>query len=738
MGAVNILEFIKIIRKYFRKILIFVCLIGIATYFVASGMQSYTCTLDLKFKNSGAEEGLAPNGDKLNVFDIMSPVVVADALDHLDIDNNLTVEKVRSNMSISEVITAQDTDIKESAAAKGEKYEVIPDEYIIKYEYGAGLGEEFGGMMFDRIVSAYDNWYVSQYYNKEKISDFLGVIDYKNMEYMDLCEVIQNNLDIITDYLDSMAGGDEEFRSLKTGYSFSELSQMYQNLKDIDYGKYYANVRVGLLSRDKEMLIKSYENKIRQLATERDVNYEKSQMYKREVTSFYDAYKASSLYAQAAGTQAKIGATNEKDEMIYDFNLEKVINTYDDIVLNYTNTGTTSTNMGRQTDFYQQVIDEYKNDSVPPETKEELLKVNESILQELAEKVKDYAVVANQTLEDYYDKIVTNDIEYVASASVESNLPVSLILIIALIVSLAAGCIFAIIYEFLGPKANRHGKEENAKPSSDIEPSEHGPLPEPESLEEKLLCQQANNHFNEFYLVYQPIVERDGSCRRSEVYVRWNSKELGEVSGMKFFAMAEKLKLERQLNAWLINKVVDQIHEFDKAGFADHIMNINCEANELKDSDFEEVLKDILEVNKAAAKRICVEVMGSDSSSIAYSSAVLRDLGAQVCVDRYDAVNNIKIIKALKPDCIKLDILASMEREGGDESNLTLAIKFRDIINQCRESGVKTIITRVETEMQKNLSDLIGADCQEGYLYAKPKPVTEHIQDLKECNNAKG
>jgi len=79
-----------------------------------------------------------------------------------------------------------------------------------------------------------------------------------------------------------------------------------------------------------------------------------------------------------------------------------------------------------------------------------------------------------------------------------------------------------------------------------------------------------------------------------------------------------------------------------------------------------------------------------------------------------------------------------MEREGGGESNLTLAIKFRDIINQCRESGVKTIITRVETETQKNLSDLIGADCQEGYLYAKPKPVIEHIQDLKECNNAKG
>lgn len=116
-------------------------------------------------------------------------------------------------------------------------------------------------------------------------------------------------------------------------------------------------------------------------------------------------------------------------------------------------------------------------------------------------------MVANQTLEDYYDKIVTNDIEYVASASVESNLPVSLILIIALIVSLAAGCIFAIVYEFLGPKANRHGKEENAKPS-DIEPSENGPLPEPESREEQLLCQQANNHFNEFYLVYQPIVER--------------------------------------------------------------------------------------------------------------------------------------------------------------------------------------------------------------------------------------
>ena len=489
------------------------------------------------------------------------------------------------------------------------------------------------------------------------------------------------------------------------------------------------------MSKDPEMLIKSYENKIRQLASDRDVNYEKSLMYKREIVSFYDAYKASGLYAQAAGTQTRIGASNERDEMVYDYDLEQLINTYDDIVLNYTTTATASTNLGRTTDFYQKVIDEYRNDTVPLETKQYLLDANEQILNELVQKVNDYSLIANQTVDDYFDEIVTNDISYVASASVETNLPVTLISIIALIVALAAGCIFAIIYEFLGPKNKRREQEKDLYTTNlNAENMEEA---EPKTPEELLFCKQAKDNFSEFYIVYQPIVEKDGTCRHSEVYARWDSKELGVVPAAAFFDIAERLSLSKQLNAWLINKVVEQMKAFDKAGFPHHIMNINCEASELKDSDFEEALKYILVPNRAAAKRICVEVMGNDASSIAYSAEVLRELGAQVCVDRYDDINNINIIKSLKPDWIKLDILASLDVENNRDNNLSLLVKYLEIMRDCREAGVKTIITRVETEEQKKMSDVIGADCQEGYFYAKPKPVKEHIQDLKSYYSAK-
>ena len=59
----------------------------------------------------------------------------------------------------------------------------------------------------------------------------------------------------------SLADQYPEFRSKSTGYSFSELRELYEQVRDVQYAKYYGNVRAGNLAKDPEMVIKGYQTR---------------------------------------------------------------------------------------------------------------------------------------------------------------------------------------------------------------------------------------------------------------------------------------------------------------------------------------------------------------------------------------------------------------------------------------------------------------------------------------------
>ena len=736
MDMVNIIECIRILKKRFKAIVIFVCIAVVVTYLVASSMQTYTCSFSLQHKNEGIEEGLAPNGEKLDVYNIMSPVIVSAALNASGDADTVTVESIRNNMTISPVITSQDADVKESAAAQGEVYEVIPDEYVVQCKYDAGLESEFGGRLFNYIIKAYDEWYVSEYYDKRTVADFLGVIDYENMEYMELCDIIDTNITTLIDYFTSMSEGSPDFRSYKTGFTFSDLSDLYSNLNSIEYSKYYANVRAGLLCRDKSTLIKNYENQIKQLTSERDINKQQSELYKSEITTFYDAYKQSNLYRQAEESQANVNSSNSENNMVYDTDLEKVMNTYDDIVLNYTTTGTTASNLARQCDFYQQVIDEYKNDNVPAETKEYLLQENEKLIAQIAEKVSAYAEIANLTIAEYYDNIVANDIEYITYTSVETNLPIMLIVGIGFLMALVFGCIFAIFYESLRAKTlmlKEAVADDDAAPqqlsAADIDEDEED-MPQFESSEEELLYMQYKKGFSDCYVAYHPIMNSDGTCSRSRAHLRWNSAELGDIALKDRMSVIEKLGIKSEIYTFFVNNVAEELKAFDKAGLKKQVVAIGGSSLGFTNEDIEDIIADVIAAHSNLDKRICVVLSETDVSALAYSVSVARDLKLEVCIDDFEKLDDMRLLKSLKPDCIRIGMDSETFEDKKNDGNLAMVLKLRDIVSKCRELGIMTIVKGVGTKEQKELASVIGADCQEGTLYPETKTIGEHIADI--------
>lgn len=87
---------------------------------------------------------------------------------------------------------------------------------------------------------------------------------------------------------------------------------------------------------------------------------------------------------------------------------------------------------------------------------------------------------------------------------------------------------------------------------------------------------------NEFELYYQPQFDI-GSKRISglEALLRWNSRELGFVSPLKFIKISEETHLIMPLGAWVLKKACAFIKKLHEQGYTDMVISVNVSVLQL-------------------------------------------------------------------------------------------------------------------------------------------------------------
>lgn len=447
MGSLSITEMISLLKKYFFRILALSAAAGLLGGFAASAAQTYTCTLGFKYNNEEAADGFAPDGkSRLDPYEIQNPAVIQAALEDMGLtDGGSPIMGIRQNISINKVITDLDREISDSAALLGEKYEAEATEYEMKFTYKASLGDDFGARMFSCIINEYDKFFLAKYYDRETIEDFAKVVKDSDAEYIVIADTISESLEDIIGCLDTLAAENPDYRSKKTGYTFGELSEMYQNIRDIQYAKYYGNIRAGNLAKDSEMVIRSCQAKVDELWERWSVDFPISENYKNEITAFYNSYKAAGLYRQAEQVQENADSSNNRDEDVFeDEDLKKYTNTYDDIVLSYTDYAGNAADALRDIDNYNMIIASYAEDAVPQSEKDSLLEKNEEILAEIAALSESCGRTANETIGEFYTSLVNSDLQYLILPEVRADKPVGFIAVflMALTFGLTVAAIF--------------------------------------------------------------------------------------------------------------------------------------------------------------------------------------------------------------------------------------------------------------------------------------------------------
>ena len=734
MGLMSLYDMTQIIRKYFLRVLSFSIAIAVFAYFLLNSMQTYTCVLAFKFNHPEAETGFAPDGtSKLDPYEIQNPLVIEGALRRISSNVKETPELkgIRQNISVSKVVPELDMEVSESAALLGEKYEVNATEYEMKFTYKAKYGDEFGPKMFNAIIKEYDDFLLNKYYNRKTISDFAKIVDNASADYIDISDIMAEEIDNTIDYLDGLAESYPEFRSKNTGYSFSEISALYQNIRNIQHAKYYGNVRAGNLAKDSEMVIKSYQTKVKELTETQTVNSIVSENYKTSITTFYDPYKAAGLYHQAEKVQSETDSSNNRDQdVLSHYDIEEHINTYDNIILSYVDYATKTTDAQHTIEHYNSIIDDFSNDTVDKATKERLLLENTKIFSEILVLSGKYAAIANASTRELFDTKVTEDLQYLIAPEIVADKPIKLITVFVFVMIFGALLIALLFVEFVKRfiRKQEAENENNAEivPTSkkDIDTSNMDEL-------ERLLYAQYCNDFPELYLVYQNMIScQDNGESHIESYIRWKSPQLGMVSPGNLIDAACELGIFHELNEWIIKTVCSDLVKLSKTEEKLPVIHINCPSDQIKDFALSDILLKCFKEHKISAKNICFELDGDDISDRIEDIMLLKEIGVSICIDHFEnSVEDTEIISVVEPELVKmsLDILNNdmYATSKDDYMNATMEMinYLCNIIEQCHQKGIKVCVCGIETKTQERAIATLDFDFKQGYYYSKPKEL---------------
>jgi diguanylate cyclase (GGDEF)-like protein/PAS domain S-box-containing protein len=227
----------------------------------------------------------------------------------------------------------------------------------------------------------------------------------------------------------------------------------------------------------------------------------------------------------------------------------------------------------------------------------------------------------------------------------------------------------------------------------------------------------------ELSLAYQPLVDlAQWRVTGFEALLRWNDAELGEVGPGEFIPVAEDSGLIQAIGQWVLERACADAARwpFDLA------VAVNVSPVQIMSQDLHRITQAALRNAGLAAPRLELEITESIFlHEVTSSLAILRSLretGVRIALDDFGTgYSSLAYLRRFPFDTLKID--RSFVRELPVRSDLRAIVKM--IIGMAHMLNMKTVAEGVEETAQAHALDHYGCDRLQGYLIARPMPVTE-------------
>ena len=230
----------------------------------------------------------------------------------------------------------------------------------------------------------------------------------------------------------------------------------------------------------------------------------------------------------------------------------------------------------------------------------------------------------------------------------------------------------------------------------------------------------------ELQMYYQPQFFMDGRLAGAEALMRWNHPLLGAVPPTKFIPLAEESRLILPIGEWALREACGQMAKWQALSPAPLLLAVNVSVLQFASGDWDACVARALADTGLAPGCLELElteglVMRQDHEDLAPLHR-LREIGARIAIDDFGTgYSSLGYLQRLPITTLKLDqsFTAALQAE---DPLLSSEPIVRAIIQLAHSLHLTVVAEGVETEGQRDMLDLLGCDCLQGFLLGRPLP----------------
>ena len=426
--------------RYLSKGKIFILIIALLgsswVYFYANSQQVYTATTVIRYANSAIDEGLTPNGSKLDVTEIYSSTVIKGAIEDMGV--NCTIDEVRSKVKVTPIIPEEEELKQETALTKGEEYSYFPTDYVITYEVGSERSANFAGNMLDAIVKNYYTFYSEKYVDQMILPNNASNIKANDYDYIESTEIIQQSLKDIDDYLQQKKTNYPDFRASATGYSFTDLEDIYNYIMNNKVPHLYASILQNKYTQDNDLLLKKQQSKIESI--EIDIRNNKEQA--KKLKSLIDNYSSKNISTQRTTDDGEEGEASVIMNVEGHDEVTDVTTTYDDLLQEYVKINQSVKNDEIDKDHAAYIKSVFEDNTRKTALNEDV----EADIDELVDTLNSEYAIVQATAKELNEYLAASYLNMLNSVVTTQKVNINLYLALALVFFLFFGCAGAVIF----------------------------------------------------------------------------------------------------------------------------------------------------------------------------------------------------------------------------------------------------------------------------------------------------
>ena len=255
----------RYIKKWLPLIIVVCIALTVSVYFFLSASQTYVASAVIQYNGNDAVNGLNPDGTELDVSEFKSSSLMTEVIENLGLDSDeYSVDNLISKIQITEVIDEDEQERKDALLELGEEYTYEPTRFVVSFEAEAGEGSEFARKVLDEILDVYFAKYSESHINYGSTLNTVSGIYEDNYDYIEMVELINTNISDTLTTLSKRVSNNQNFRSVTTGYSFSDLATEFNYIRSVEIPSLFSRIFEYQVTKDKNLLVSKFRERIKE------------------------------------------------------------------------------------------------------------------------------------------------------------------------------------------------------------------------------------------------------------------------------------------------------------------------------------------------------------------------------------------------------------------------------------------------------------------------------------------